>query len=556
MTTKPKARKFRIKRSGGPAADGGAAPEQAQQPEDQPTLRSGQVDSAATVAAEGDLDAIRKEGLTGRQLRMARRVAQKQGLAVTSDFDAVRQLRARGVDPFQRANILELVVPDDGTAPGAGPGMDPSAAGGGQGNGGGRGGLPQETGDGQSRVQLPQTIQKKQMLPSTERANPAEQRAGEIMKIQRDIARRRRKSLVMLFSRLSMFVFLPTLAAAWYFYAVATPMYATKAEFVIQQAEPQGAAGLGGLFQGTGMATQQDSTTVQSYLTSRAAMVRLDQDHGFIEHFSDPSIDAIQRLPEGATNEDAYGVFQRNVKIGYDPTEGILKMEVIAASPEASQQFSEALIDYAEEQVDQLTQRLRADQMAGAMASYEASEARRAEALAELARIQGETTTLDPLAAAAALQQRITTLEIELDAKSIELASMLDNLRPNEARVNALRAEVDRLNEQIEILRSQLTEASGDTASLSSVTARLREAEENYNFQTVLVQQALAQMESARIEANRQVRYLSLGVEPIAPDEATYPKAFENTVLAFLIFSGIYLMISLTASILREQVSS
>ena len=154
MTTKPKARKFRIKRSGGPAADGGAAPEQAQQPEDQPTLRSGQVDSAATVAAEGDLDAIRKEGLTGRQLRMARRVAQKQGLAVTSDFDAVRQLRARGVDPFQRANILELVVPDDGTAPGAGPGMDPSAAGGGQGNGGGRGGLPQETGYGKSRVLL------------------------------------------------------------------------------------------------------------------------------------------------------------------------------------------------------------------------------------------------------------------------------------------------------------------------------------------------------------------------------------------------------------------
>jgi len=556
MTTKPRARKFRIKRSGGPATDGGAARDDAQQPDDQPTARSGQVDSAATVAAEGDMDAIRKEGLTGRQLRMARRVAQKQGLAVTSDFDAVRQLRARGVDPFQRANILELVVPDDGTAPGVGPGMDPSAAGGSQGNGGGRGGLPQETGDGQGRVQLPQTIQKKQMLPSTERANPAEQRAGEIMKIQRDIARRRRKSLVMLFSRLGMFVFLPTLAAAWYFYVVATPMYATKAEFVIQQAEPQGAAGLGGLFQGTGMATQQDSTTVQSYLTSRAAMVRLDQDHGFIEHFSDPNIDAIQRLPEGATNEDAYGLYQSNVKIGYDPTEGILKMEVIAATPEASQTFSEALIDYAEEQVDQLTQRLRADQMAGAMASYEASEARRAEALAELARIQGETTTLDPLAAAAALQQRITTLEIELDAKSIELASMLDNRRPNEARVNALRAEVDRLNEQIEILRSQLTEASGDTASLSSVTARLREAEENYNFQTVLVQQALAQMESARIEANRQVRYLSLGVEPIAPDEATYPKAFENTVLAFLIFSGIYLMISLTASILREQVSS
>ena len=63
-------------------------------------------------------------------------------------------------------------------------------------------------------------------------------------------------------------------------------------------------------------------------------------------------------------------------------------------------------------------------------------------------------------------------------------------------------------------------------------------------------------METARLEANRQVRYLSMGVEPVAPDQAAYPRAFENTIIAMLAFSGLYLMISLTASILREQVSS
>jgi capsular polysaccharide transport system permease protein len=62
--------------------------------------------------------------------------------------------------------------------------------------------------------------------------------------------------------------------------------------------------------------------------------------------------------------------------------------------------------------------------------------------------------------------------------------------------------------------------------------------------------------EPARQEADRQVRYLSMGVEPVAPDEATYPRAFENTLVSLLIFAGIYLMISLTVSILREQVSS
>ena len=45
-------------------------------------------------------------------------------------------------------------------------------------------------------------------------------------------------------------------------------------------------------------------------------------------------------------------------------------------------------------------------------------------------------------------------------------------------------------------------------------------------------------------------------IEPIAPDEATYPRAFENTLVALLIFSGIYLMIALTAAVLREQVTS
>jgi hypothetical protein len=50
--------------------------------------------------------------------------------------------------------------------------------------------------------------------------------------------------------------------------------------------------------------------------------------------------------------------------------------------------------------------------------------------------------------------------------------------------------------------------------------------------------------------------YLSISVFPVAPDEVAYQRSFENTLLAFLVFSGIYLLISMTASILREQVSA
>jgi len=503
---------------------------------------SGAVDSPKTVSAETDIDAIRQEGLTGRQLRMARRVAQKNGLAVTSDFDAVRQLRQQGIDPFQRANVLELVTPNDGQTQVAAGQMQAATA-----------KVPAD----QARVQLPQTIERKQTLPSSqlgEGENPAERRAGEIRRIQKDIAKRRRRNIMSLFGRLAMFVILPTIAAGYYFYVLATPMYGTKSEFVIQQAESAGGGGLGGLFQGTGLATQTDSTTVQSYMTSRSAFVRLDEDHGFSEHFKNPDIDAIQRLDQDASNEAAYGMFQDVVQIGYDPTEGILKMEVIAADPDKSQEFSEALIGYAEEQVDQLTQRVREDQMSGAQDNFDKAVVSRTEALNDLVNIQEEIQQPDAIGATAALQQRITALEVEMDQERLNLASLATNRRPNQSQVDAVETQISLLEGQINLLRSQLS--SGDGGSIVSNNARLRQAEENYLFEVQNVQAALATVNSAVIEAGRQVRYLSISVAPIAPDEATYPRSFENTLLAFLIFSGIYLMISLTASILREQVSS
>lgn len=553
MTTKPKVRKFRIRRSS-PLAGSVAQPSE---PEDATAPVRALSDAVATpdpqgtrppvadrpaapapqdadasdtgdVTDDGELAALRAEGLTGRQLRMARRLALKHGLAPGSDFDAVIQLRARGIDPFERANMLELVVPE-----------------------------PVQTGDG--RVQLPQT-RTPDALPATEtrppRPDPRATREREIQGIQRDIARRRRRKMLLLLARLSLFVGLPTLIAGYYFFVIATPMYATKSEFVIQQAENQASGGLGGLFSGTGFATSQDSIAVQSYLQSRDAMLRLDGDAGFKAHFSDPKIDPIQRLPDGASNEQAYRVFAKNVEIGYDPSEGIIKMEVAAASPETSAEWSARLIGYAEEQVDNLTQRLRADQMQGAMESFEDSEAKMMAAQRRVLELQEQLGVLDPMAETGGVMTQITTFEVQLAEKRLQLQQLLDNAQPNQARVDGVRGDISRLENLIGTLRGQLTEGTGTTTSLASISGELRMAEVDLQTRTMMMQQSLQQLETARIEANRQTRYLSMGVSPVPPDEPTYPRAFENTLLAFLIFSGIYLVISLTASILREQVSA
>ncbi|GAB5437506.1 capsule biosynthesis protein [Falsiruegeria mediterranea] len=552
MTTKPKAKKFRIRRNPANPAEGGAAPiEKATPAEDMaqsaapapatdPSARAradqaamqGQVSSARETSAETEIDAIKKEGLTGRQLRMARRVAQKHNLPATSDYDAVRLLRQNGIDPLKRSNMLELVVPKNEAE------TKPAAK-------------KDEKSD---KVQLPQTVApQKQTLPSTE-LSPAERRDREIGQIQRDIAKRRRKKLLLLMTRLSAFVFLPTLIVGWYFYVIATPMYSSKSEFLILQAD--NASGIGGLLSGTQFATSQDSIAVQSYLESKDGMLRLDRDVGFKNEFAQLWIDPIQRLPVDASNEEAYKTYSRNVKIGYDPTEGVIRMEVIAPDPAVATEFSEKLISYAEERVNNLSVEKRADQMKDAEEGLDIAEEKRREAQEALIELQIKGALLDPEGVIASLRSRINTVEVQLQEKELQLAALLDNPRPNRAKVEGARGDVQRLSDLLVQLNAEMTDASNGENSLARLAVRIQMAQADLATRDAMLQASLQQMETTRMEANRQVRYLTTSVYPVESEEPAYPRAFENTILAFLVFSGIYLMISLTASILREQVSS
>ena len=486
-------------------------------------------------AAPTEIDAIRREGLTGRQLRMARRLAQKHNLPATSDFDAVRLLRAQGIDPFQPNAVLELVsAAGDGAVP-----PDGSRA------------LTLTPGG--AAIQLPQTIKPVQ-LPSTElRAEQAH--LAEVMKIQRDIARRRRRRTVLLAARLFVFILLPTFLAGVYFYTIATPIFAAKSEFVIQQAEPA-SAGLGGLLSKTPMATAQDSITVQGYLQSQDAMQRLEADNGFRAHFSDPKIDPIQRLPADATETATYKLYKKNIRISYDPTEGVIKMEVNAADPQTAVDFSNALIGYAEEQVDQMTQRVREDQMKGARESYEEAEKKYQDANIRMVQLQEKFKVLSSEVEISLITSQIGQLETQLTQDKLSLAQMESNATPNKARMEPLLRRIATLEAEIDTLRRKLTEDDQDGLSLAQVQSDLLVAQADAQTRQLLLAQSLQAMETARVEANRQTRYLSVGVRPIPPDEAAYPRAFENTAVVMLIFAGIYLMISMTVAILREQVSA
>ncbi|WP_370274523.1 capsule biosynthesis protein [Pararhodobacter marinus] len=470
--------------------------------------------------------------LTGRQLRMAMRVAQRNGIKATSGLEAVRLLRQQGIDPFERSTLLDIVKEE---------------------------GSKSRALTTTEQPQLPKAYRQPGTPAVAEPASAPNQRKAEISRIQKDIRKRRRRRMLLLAARLGIFVTLPTLIAAWYFFVVATPLYATNSEFVIQQADSNAggaaAGALSGMFGGAAMGSNQDSITVQSFLQSRDAMRRLDREEGFKSYFQNEEIDPLRRLPPDATDEAAYRLYQDMVQVSFDPTEGIIRMEVIAADPETSERFARALVSYAEEQVDQLTQRLRENQMADAQESVEQAEARMNEAQLRVLELQERFQMLSSEVEVTLLTQQITNLETQLNMERLSLADLRANPRPNPARLEQAERRVATLESQIADLRGSLTQGGDNTPSVARLQREQVMAESDVATRQMLLAQAMQHLEAARIEANRQVRYLSLGVSPVAPDEPTYPRAFENTALAFLIFAGIYLLISMTAAILREQIT-
>ncbi|MEM9716949.1 MAG: capsule biosynthesis protein [Pseudomonadota bacterium] len=447
---------------------------------------------------------------------------QKNGLEARSDLDAVRLLRKSGIEPFATPNIGAGAA-----APSAG--GDTSAV----------------------KVPMKGPGQKSNQLTSVS----PEERELSIRKIQQNLVRRRRRRIFATLAKLFVFIALPTIVAGYYFSQLATPIYSSHSSFVVQKNSGASTAA-GGLLGGTSFATAQESISVQQYLEGRPVMLRLDEEYGFRRLFEGEDIDAIQRLTPDATNESAHSLYNRRVKISYDPTEGIIGLEVSTPDPVASYEISNILHRYAEAEVGQMTARSEADQIRGARDALAEAEQNLEAAQSQVLELQSSVGILNSQSEISFLMSEITTMETQRRELELDQEELLSNARPNQARVDALQRQIDRLDERIRERRSRMTEGGEDTMSLARIQSELNAAEIELAMRQSILSSSIQNFEVARQEASRQSIYLNRAVEPTIADDNTYPKVFENTLLSFLVFAGIYLMVTLTYSILREQMTT
>jgi capsular polysaccharide transport system permease protein len=327
----------------------------------------------------------------------------------------------------------------------------------------------------------------------------------------------------------------PTLLAAVYFLAMASDVYTSESRFVVRSPERQAGSPLGLLLRGASFSrAQDDSFTVQEYILSRDALrVLVDRLH-IDKSYGAPSVDRVSRFagidPDNSF-EALHRYFQKMVHVTTDSSSSISTFTVRAFSARDAQAINEVLLAESEALVNRLNERGRMDMIRYAQAEVAEAQARARDTMLAVSVYRNKQAVVDPEKQAGIQLQQVAKMQDELIATKTQLAQ-LKAFTPGNPQIPQLQARSHTLQDAI---TSETGKVAGGQRSLANKAADFQHFALEAEFAGKQLASALASLENARNEAQRQQVYLERIAQPSLADVAQEPRRLQG-ILATLIF--------------------
>ncbi len=341
-------------------------------------------------------------------------------------------------------------------------------------------------------------------------------------------------------------VLLPTLLAILYFGLIASDVYISESRFVVRSPDRQAPSALGLILKGAGFSAAQDEIyTVSNFVQSRDALQELDKTLNVREAFSNPDIDIFSRFSGlGWDNsfEALHRYYQGKVALQHDGGSPISSLTVRAFSAQDAVGINQKLLELSEALVNRLNTRGRQDLIRFASAEVTLAQDNAKAAALALAAYRNAKGVVDPERQATLQLQQAAKLQDELIATQTMLAQ-LKAFTPQNPQIPALQNRSQSLQTEID---KQADKVTGGDQSLSNKAAAFQRLALEREFADRQLASALASLEQARNEANRQQVYLERIAQPSTPDMAMEPRRLRgilSTLLLGLVAWGILSML-------------
>lgn len=345
----------------------------------------------------------------------------------------------------------------------------------------------------------------------------------------------------------------PTALAIVYFGFWASDVYTSESSFVVRSPEKPSTSSLGFLLKGVGFAgAGDDSLTVQNYILSRDALKVLVDEVRIDQAYARSDIDVFNRfagIDRDNSFEALHRYYQDKVKVLTDTTTAISTLTVRAFSAQDALRANQVLLERSEALVNRLNERGRQDLIRYAQAEVEKAAFSAKEAALALSRYRTRQGVIDPERQAAAQLQQIAKLQDELVATTTQLAQ-LKALTPKNPQINALETRAKTLRSEIQ---SENAKVTGNNQSLSNKAVEFQRLVLESEFANRQLASAMASLETARNEAQRQQIYLERIAQPSLPDVAQEPRRLRSIFATFLLGLIAWGILSMLVAGVREH---
>ncbi len=367
----------------------------------------------------------------------------------------------------------------------------------------------------------------------------------EMDSLRMSLIEQRRSDKQKLIKNLLYWVGLPTLIVSAYLIFFTTRLYESQSVFAVQTNQEGRATPLSGLI-GTSLGGNalQDGFMAREYILSPEMMSKMEKESGFMTYFKNKDMDFFTKL---STNSffglDEFDYYQKRVKVAVDVQEGVLKIYVQARSPADAEMFSSKILGFSEEWVNQLSQRMRDEQVSLAEKELMTAKGELEFARKKLVDMQIDHRDLDPRQTIASVYASINDLEVKIREADRQRSIFL-KANVKEGPI------VERLNEQLVALRQQLKDAKtklvgGGKQSLNQSLSDFEYASTQKDLAQQRWASALTALESSKALAIQQKRYFSLVVPPAASSIPSEPRPFKTILYVLMSFLILYGLLSL-----------
>jgi capsular polysaccharide transport system permease protein len=348
-------------------------------------------------------------------------------------------------------------------------------------------------------------------------------------------------------------VVLPTLLAGIYYFAFAADQYVSEAQFVVRGPAAQSSGMLNTILQTTGMSHSADDTyAVQDYITSRDALAEMIKDQGIKDVFNRPEVDSFARFPlleSRASFEHFYDYYKRHVDVFLDSTTGISTLTVRTFRADDSQRIAKALLASAENLLNRMNARESENALRDARKEVGLAEQRVQDIASKVAEFRNQEALLDPNKQSVPMLQSINEMQTMLSRVNLQLTQIV-TASPHSPLIPDYQHRVAALQAQIDDAKTKIT--GTDQSLVPKITAYDMLTLQR-EFSDKQLASAIASLEAARMQAERQQLYLDTIVEPNRADYPAYPKKLSSIGIVFATFLGIYLMAALLIAGAREH---